>query len=69
MDAISIEPKIENSNLQLMTASEAAKFLMVTPRKVYRMMKDGEIPTVKFGGSVRIRQVDLENFISSHLNG
>jgi excisionase family DNA binding protein len=65
----SIKPTIESSNLQLLTASEAAKLLMITPRTVYRMMENGEIATVRFGGSVRIRRQDLEDFIVAHLNG
>lgn len=69
MDAIPIEPKVENPNLQLMTAGEAAKVLKVSPKTVYVMMQSGEIAAVKFGRSVRIRRVDLENFISSHLEG
>jgi len=65
----SIKPTIESPNLQLLTASEAAKLLMITPRTVYRMMENGEIATVRFGGSVRIRRQDLEDFIVAHLEG
>ena len=65
----SIKPTIESPNLQLLTASEAAKLLMITPRTVYRMMENGEIATVRFGGSVRIRKQDLEDFITAHLEG
>jgi len=64
----SIKPTIESSNLQLLTAGEAAKLLMITPRTVYRMMENGEIATVRFGGSVRIRRQDLEDFIEKHLD-
>jgi excisionase family DNA binding protein len=67
--AQSIETTNGRSNLQLLTAGEAAKLLMITPRTVYRMMENGEIATVRFGGSVRIRRQDLEDFIVAHLNG
>ena len=65
----SIKPTIESPNLQLLTAGEAAKLLMITPRTVYRMIENGEIATVRFGGSVRIRKQDLERFIEKHLEG
>lgn len=56
-------------DLQLLTASEAAQLLKVSPKTVYVMIEREEIATVRFGRSVRIRKEDLENFINSHLVG
>lgn len=50
-------------NLQLMTAKEAAEVLKVDPSHVRRMAREGKIPFVKFGKSIRIRQIDLEKFV------
>jgi excisionase family DNA binding protein len=63
----SIKPTIERPNLQLLTAVQAAELLNIHPSTVYEMMKNGEIATVRFGRSVRIRRQDLEDFIRSHL--
>jgi excisionase family DNA binding protein len=56
-------------DLQLLTASEAAQLLKVSPKTVYVMIEREEIATVRFGRSVRIRKEDLEDFINSHLVG
>jgi excisionase family DNA binding protein len=56
-------------DLQLLTASEAAQLLKVSPKTVYVMIAREEIASVHFGKSVRIRKEDLENFINSHLVG
>ena len=60
--------EIERTETQLLRASQVAERLQITPRQVYRLMKSGEIPVVKWGGIVRIREVDLEWFIHQHLN-
>ena len=55
--------------LQLLTADEAAALLHNHRSTIYDMMQNGEIPTVKYGRSVRIRRQDLEKFITGHLEG
>ena len=47
----------------LLTYREAGKLLGVTERTIFRLVKDGEIPNMKFGGSVRIDPDDLRRFI------
>ena len=47
----------------LLTYREAGKLLGVTERTIFRLVKDGEIPNVKFGRSVRIDPDDLRGFI------
>lgn len=59
----------EYPELELLTANEAAKLLKVHFSTVYEMMDRGEIATVKFGRSKRIRRQDLEKFIEEHING
>ena len=69
----SIESTIESPKkydpLQLLTADEAAALLHNHRSTIYDMMQNGEIPTVKYGRSVRIRRQDLEDFIVAHLEG
>jgi excisionase family DNA binding protein len=43
------------SNL-IPTAGEVAKILRISKSKVYRMIQQGEIPSVKFGRTSRVRQ-------------
>ena len=69
MDNAFIESFPENPEIKLMTASQAAKVLEVTPKHVYELMKRGEIPMVQFGKVKRIRYADLERFIEKHLEG
>ena len=69
MDITSIEPIIESPNLDLLTLDEVARRLKVDPTTVGRMIKKGEIAAVRWGRSVRIRRVDLEQFIMTHLEG
>ena len=47
----------------LLNYREAGELLGVTERTIFRLVKDGEIPNVKFGGSVRIDPDDLRGFI------
>jgi len=47
----------------LLTYREAGKLLGVTERTIFKLVKDGDIPKVKFGRSVRIDPDDLRGFI------
>lgn len=61
---------MENTNTQftnLLTGEEIAKILNVSRAYAYQLMRQRMIPTVKIGRSVRVRQEDLEQFISTNL--
>lgn len=49
----------------LLMIPEAAEFLRVTERTVYRHLASGALPSVQFGRSRRIRREDLEAFIGT----
>ena len=58
------KPKIdEYGKNELLNAAEAAMILKIGKSKMYQMMQRGEIPSVQFGRSVRVRFADLEKFI------
>ena len=59
------EDPVESS---LLTAAEIARVLNVSKAKAYQLMESGEIPTVRFGRSVRVREIDLEKFILNRIN-
>jgi excisionase family DNA binding protein len=51
------------SRRSLLTADEVAEMLSVSLRSVRRLIKDGKLPIVHVGRSVRIRPEALEAFI------
>jgi len=46
----------------LLTPQEAAKFLKVDVRTIYRWLKDGTLAGVKIADSWRIRKSDIDGF-------
>ena len=48
----------------LLTYRQAGELLGVTARTIFKLVKDGGLPNVKFGGSVRIDPDDLRVFIA-----
>lgn len=57
---------MNNDNEKLLKAKQVAELLQVSRSLAYRLMQDGTIPTVRFGGSVRVWQQDLMVFIQDH---
>ncbi len=47
----------------LLTGTEVAQRLRISRAKVYWMIQRGEIPSVKMGRNVRVRQRDMEEYI------
>jgi len=48
---------------QLLNPADVAEILKISKALAYKMLKEGEIPTVRFGSSVRVRREDLEKYI------
>ena len=44
---------------------EAARQLGITPRTLYRLINEGEIPAYKLGRVLRLRLSDVEAFLES----
>lgn len=51
-----------------MTPREAAEYLSVHVRTIYRLVKNGEIPGRKVGGSWRFRKEALDEWLSGREN-
>ena len=51
---------------QLLRADQVAIRLNISRALAYRLMQDGEIPTVRFNRTVRVREFDLDRFIQNH---
>ena len=45
--------------------AEAARQLGITPRTLYRLIDEGQIPAYKFGRVIRLKQSDVQQFIDS----
>ena len=52
----------ETNNDRLLTVSQVAEKLNMSKATVYSKTKMGEIPSVKFGETIRVKESDLENF-------
>jgi excisionase family DNA binding protein len=53
---------------KLLTPGEVAEVLKVSKAKAYSLLKNGEIPTVRIGALVRVRQQDLERYVNEKVN-
>ena len=53
----------------LMRAEQVAKVLNISRSLVYRLIQQGQLTSVKIGAAVRVRQADLEEYISRNLKG
>jgi excisionase family DNA binding protein len=48
---------------RLLKPAEVADILQVSRAMAYKLLNQGEIPSVRIGKSVRVRRADLENYI------
>jgi excisionase family DNA binding protein len=48
----------------LLTVSEVAAAMRVSNMTVYRLIKTGELPAVRVGKNYRIRETDVERYLS-----
>jgi excisionase family DNA binding protein len=53
----------------LLTLDEAAGLLSVSPRTVSRLLRNGEIPTVRIGRLVRVRTSDVQEWVQRQADG
>jgi excisionase family DNA binding protein len=57
-------PKSETTRKEILTPREAAEYLSVHVRTIYRLAKNGEIPGRKVGGSWRFKKGALDEWLS-----
>ena len=53
---------------KLLTPSDVAEVLKISKAKAYALLKSGDIPTVRIGALVRVRQQDLERYVNEKVN-
>ena len=49
----------------LLRVEEVAERMRVQPATVYRFVRDGLLPAVRFSRMVRVREADLEAFLAA----
>ncbi len=52
--------------VKLLTVIEAARELGISRSKVYELLADGELPSVRIGRTRRIAVAALEEFVAAH---
>ena len=50
---------------RLLTAREISQILHLSHSTVYQLLQRGDLPSVRFGRSVRVRPEDLEKFLDA----
>ena len=57
--------------MTVLTVKEVAESLKLTTKTVYKLISSGELKSVHVGGSLRIRQEDLDSLleVKSNKNG
>ena len=53
---------------EILTVREVAEFLKVIERTIYRLASDGEIPSLKVGGSWRFLRSDLVAWMAKQID-
>jgi excisionase family DNA binding protein len=48
----------------LLTVEETASELRIARRRVFEMIRDGRLPSVKIGRSRRVRSIDLAAYVA-----
>lgn len=51
--------------IQWLSTAEAARFLGITPRTLYRFIDEGKITGYRFGRVIRLKQTDVDAFIDA----
>jgi len=55
-----------NGNSRLLSVQEVSEHLGMGRSWVYNQIRRGELPSVQFGGTVKIKHEDLEEYIQRH---
>jgi excisionase family DNA binding protein len=56
----------ERKGLDLLSIPELCQELGMGKSWVYRRLRSGEIPSVKLGRSIKVKRVDLEEYLENH---
>lgn len=51
------------SQIEWLSTKEAARRLGITPRTLYRLIDEGQLPAYKFGRVIRLQEHEVDEFI------
>jgi len=54
---------------QLKTMEQVAQWLQLSNRTLAQMVRNGDIPATKIGGSWRFEESEIQNYINAHKTG
>lgn len=54
--------------MKLLTVKECAKILNVSLGLAYRIVSNGELPSVKIASAIRVKENDLEAYVEGNRN-
>ena len=61
--------ELTSDKTPLLKATDVAKILNISRPMAYRLTSTGLLPSVRIGGSVRVRKEDLEKYINQCWTG
>ncbi len=53
------------SEIEWLSTKEAARRLGITPRTLYRLIDEGQLPAYKFGRVIRLQEREVDEFIAA----
>ena len=53
-----------NADGDWLSTKEAAAALGLTPRTLYRLIDEGQLPAYRFGRVIRLKQTEIDSFVS-----
>jgi excisionase family DNA binding protein len=54
---------MSNPEIRWMSTAEAARYLGITPRTLYRFIDQGDIGAYRFGRVIRLKAEEVEGFV------
>lgn len=54
---------MSSAEIRWLSTADAAKYLGITPRTLYRFIDQGDVAAFRFGRVIRLKQDDVDQFI------
>jgi excisionase family DNA binding protein len=64
-----VNTKLPDEGAMVLTIPQVARYLMISPLRAYQLAKEGKIPCVHFGRSIRVVRATLEKFLADAAEG
>jgi excisionase family DNA binding protein len=64
-----VNTKLPDEGAMVLTVPQAARLLQISPLRAYQLAKEGKLPAVHFGRSIRIIRASLERLLAEAAEG